>query len=686
MSIRTMVRSPAAPDAPGTEVLAAPLRGRWPAWTTLFLAGGAGAVAGALANVVLLVSTERLTTLRDLELLAALLGTPGNPHFVTIELGPQLEALLGRSFELAGWVAVLEYAACAVAVSLLLIWALCVVLALGSAALSRLVGLRASSAEWNKALTLAAFAVGCAPLILAAVHRAFRGQTGLIAAVTLAVVGVGYALLLRGLRPEQARRFLRAAGASALALAGVIWGLAGGADALRVERPPRAVAAPASPNILLVSIDSLRRDHVHAYGYQRETTPTIDRLAREGTRFATVASPTSWTLPAHLSLLTSLPPEVHGVVGDGMRLREDALFLGEVLWEAGYSTAGIVSAPYLDSVYGFSQGFDHYDDYTIARRSHEASHQGSTSPALYDLTMRWLDDWDEHGRRRPFFLFLHMWDVHYDYSPPPPYDTLFDPTYTGTVTGDDFETGTQVHAGMNRRDLAHVVALYDGEIGYTDLYVGRIIDRLAALGLLDQTLIVVTADHGDEFFEHGQKGHGKALYDESILVPLVMRYPARVPSGAVVPEQVRLIDVAPTILDLAGVPRPPRFGQAAHGGALAAQDLTPWIVRQGLGTLPELVAFEDLEVGLAPTPLAAVRTQSSKLITGLRPPVAEELYDLTADPGEKRNLSGTSSAGVALRDQLDTWRSTAGQGTALAEHVELDEAHKERLRALGYLK
>src|SRR5262249_34887003 len=154
---------------------------------------------------------------------------------------------------------------------------------------------------------------------------------------------------------------------------------------------------------LLVSIDSLRSDHVHAYGYARETTPTIDGLAREGVLFQTVVSPTSWTLPAHLTLLTALPPEEHGVVRDGMRMRAGALTRAEGLGPACYATAGFVSAPYLDADYGFSQGFDYYDDYTIAKWDQYSSHHGITSPPLLRITSDWLTQWDARGRERPFF-------------------------------------------------------------------------------------------------------------------------------------------------------------------------------------------------------------------------------------------------------------------------------------------
>src|SRR5262249_34350660 len=163
-----------------------------------------------------------------------------------------------------------------------------------------------------------------------------------------------------------------------------------------------------------------------------------------------------------------------------------------------------------------------------------------------------------------------------------------------TVTGEDFETGTQVHAGMDPRDLAHVVALYDGEIRYVDEYLGHVIDVVDRLGVLDQTLLVVTSDHGEEFFEHGRKGHRNALYDESIRIPLLMRYPGKIPAGTVIDRQVRLLDVAPTILALAGVAPPPEFGVAGDGGVNRGQNLMLFFHAAGDATPAALVAFADL--------------------------------------------------------------------------------------------
>ena len=674
-----------ATRAAGSAVLPSPR-------AMLFIAAGAAAGVVVLANAAALALKVEAPAVRELELFMNILGRPGWPQsewsgrFFAWLLPP----ILSRPFPLRDPGALLAFIGLGLGATLALYWIVAVLALPFVWVAARLfppdVSNRRALWFWGRAYPLGILAAFALPAIRGLVRALLEAANpGTRSGVTIATGVALWLVLLWTLNdPARVRRFVRWTFAATLALAVVAW--SGAAVALARGGQWRAQPVPAAgqPNVLLVSIDSLRSDHVHAYGYGRETTPTIDGLAHDGALFRTAVSPTSWTLPAHLTLLTSLPPEEHGVVSDGMRMRENALFLSEVLWDAGYTTAGFVSGPYLNAAYGFAQGWDHYDDYTVARVSHLAAWKGVTSPPLLGMVSEWLHGWDAQGRGRPFFIFLHMWDVHYDYTPPPPYDSMFDPDYRGTVTGEDFELGTQVHAGMDPRDLEHVVALYDGEIRYTDLYLGKVLDQLRALGVLDNTIVVVTADHGDEFFEHGRKGHKKALYDESILVPLVIRFPQKVPAGRVVDPQVRLMDVAPTIISLAGLHKPAEFGSRAAQGAAAPHDLTPWMI--GEGALPPLMAFSDL-AGEAEVPLAAVRSPDFKLIQEVEGHRHEELYDLTKDPGEHQNLVRPDRvAETPLRQELAAWRETFQGTQTLSQTVELSEDHKERLRALGYLK
>jgi arylsulfatase A-like enzyme len=427
-----------------------------------------------------------------------------------------------------------------------------------------------------------------------------------------------------------------------------------GATAPRPERD--------APNIILISIDSLRADHLGAYGYGRNTTPNLDRLATQGALFETVMSPTSWTLPSHMTLMTSLPPERHGVISDRFRLPRGVETLPQRLQRAGYRTAGIVSATYLDGAFGFSRGFDDYDDYSLVHSAGEASRKDVTSPELTRRSIDWLR---RNGRRadgRPFFLFLHMYDVHYDYNPPDPFAQMFDPAYGGGASG---EIGS-VRVSTPRRDVQHVVALYDGEIAFVDAHVGNIMAALKALGLEENTIVAVTADHGEEFLDHGQTGHFKTLYDEVLHVPLLIRYPGHVPAGRRVAGQVRLMDVAPTLLALAGVRSP------KPATTYEARSLEKRLTGPPTCALP---AFGDLR-----GQLVSMRTDDAKLIWDLTTN-RQQFYDLRSDPRERRAFQ--SAEGQAMHLELARWRASAVHGSS--EVINLAEEEKSGLRSLGYL-
>jgi arylsulfatase A-like enzyme len=275
-----------------------------------------------------------------------------------------------------------------------------------------------------------------------------------------------------------------------------------------------------------------------------------------------------------------------------------------------------------------------------------------------------------------------MWDVHYDYIPPAPYDRMFDANYDGDITSRNFSFNPDIRPDMDPRDLQHLIALYDGEIRYTDSHIGRIVTLLEEFGVLDRTIVAVTADHGEEFFEHGEKGHRNNLYDESLLVPLVIRYPARIPAGGVVHDQIQLADIGTTLLSLAGIDAPSTFGVLSPSDKRLGRNLTPWIYgRQGEET-PQQPAFADLN-----GKIIAIRTDNSKFIRSLKPDGMIELYDLQIDPGEKTNLiEEQHSVGVVLSDLLDRWRVTARSGGASPNEIRLTPDHLELLRSLGYVE
>ena len=379
----------------------------------------------------------------------------------------------------------------------------------------------------------------------------------------------------------------------------------------------------ARPNVLLVSLDSTRRDLLSCYGRipthapDRATTPRIDSLAGEGVLFERAYTTTSWTLPSHMALMTGQPDLVHGVEYDDLSLHPARPLLAEVLQAEGYRTAGFYSGPYLAPEYGFGRGFETYracygsdlaralEAQAIAETAFESATTSAernrlarplaeavleaesrahgditsrtvTDAALEELAVLRMDD-------RPWFLFVHYFDPHYDYVPPSPHDKAFDPDYSGDMDGRDFYRNPAIsvpsplpNRPKNRvrtvtdRDLEHVIALYEGELAWTDAQLGRILDDIEAAGEMDRTLVIVLSDHGDEFFEHGNIGHRRTIFEEVVQVPLVMRYPPGLPGGTRVRGVASIVDVFATVTDLTGSSTPQDLASRSLLGSVAA--------------------------------------------------------------------------------------------------------------------
>jgi arylsulfatase A-like enzyme len=488
-------------------------------------------------------------------------------------------------------------------------------------------------------------------------------------------------------RLARSRSRLTAPGlATAVLVASLGLGLTGGGP----ERPaetaavPQLAASTTTPkyNVVLISIDSLRADHVGCYGYSRNTTPAIDRLASQGVRFAEAISTSSWTLPTHLSIFTSRYQISHGVMHESYKLSEAVPTLGEVMSAAGYATAGFVSAPYVAAHYGYARGMDVYRDLSREYGHRREARSAIVSEELTKLAVDWIDK----QKDRPFFLFYHNFDAHYDYTPPPPYDRMFDPDYDGDVDGNHFIESKAVNPHMDRRDLDHIISLYDGEIRYIDDHIALLLKKLDDLGLRRKTLVLLVSDHGDEFFEHGNKGHHRTLYDEVLDVPMIVRLPTGAHAGTVVDEPVSLIDLMPTILDYAEVPAPE---------GLQGLSLVPLMAGRPSGRSALYSLFFDKR-GL--NLQAARRTQSSKVIQHFnrithpsRRPT--ELYDLESDPSEQNDLAATDPA--ETRRQLDILAGFLEEQwlvnrrlehlSAGGNRVEIDADTMEALKALGYV-
>lgn len=439
--------------------------------------------------------------------------------------------------------------------------------------------------------------------------------------------------------------------------------------------------------MILISVDTLRADHLGAYGYERDTSPALDQLASESVRFSNAIAQAGWTLPSHMTLMTSLRPSVHGV-STRTALAPQALTLAEALKTAGYRTAGFVSWVYVSADFGFDQGFDHFQLLVTMDRIDMAGGGGAyLAGRSVDIAGEWLD---EQATEDPLFLFLHLFDPHTDYVPPGQYIEMFDPEYSGSINGryDTLEHFNPYLSDSSRtiepRDLEHVTALYDGEIRYVDDQLERFFAKLDERLGLDNCLIVFVSDHGEEFMDHGSmEGHGWTLYEEIIRVPMMMRLPGGVGAGEVVDSPVALMDVAPTILDWIGEPRPEQFEGVS---------LEPLLLGEAEIREPSYVISENNRWN---TIRWAIRGERYKLIVtdhtginsaGVRITPGNELYDLQADPHEQVNLfDETDPRSQSLLALLERLRAAPGERLQNPE-AELSPEQLELLRSLGYVQ
>jgi len=401
------------------------------------------------------------------------------------------------------------------------------------------------------------------------------------------------------------------------------------------------------PNLLVVTIDTLRADRLGCYGFGLAQTPAIDRLAAEGVRCTDAATAAPITLPAHASIMTGLYPPAHGVRDNGnYALAPAAVTLAERLSEAGYRTAAFVSAAVLARRYGLAQGFETYDDDLWSENPPELFMIRERPAArTTDRALAWLDDWTHTTPpRAPFFLWLHYFEPH------------------------------QPHA-LSAMDLAVLAPTpYDAEIATVDRSVGRIVEWLRRAGMLDTTLVVVTADHGEGLGEHGEPTHGVFIYDATTRVPLVWRLPGVFPAGTVYDGPVRHIDLVPTVLAALALP---------SRGALQGTNLLEPL--RGRTPPPALAQYTEArlgEEGFGLAPLAGIREGGRKLIRAPRP----ELYDLGTDPREARNLYADEPGLVrSLEASLDAALADSTARAIPTAANPMDRETEEMLRALGYL-
>lgn len=395
---------------------------------------------------------------------------------------------------------------------------------------------------------------------------------------------------------------------------------------------------PIGPNVVILSIDALRPDHLGCYGYLRLTSPNIDAIANGGIVFEQHVSSAPWSLPAHAAMFSSVPDSVHGVVDPiDSRLSSEFDTLAESFRRGGYRTAGFYTGPFLHPSFGLAQGFETYQDcgdtaqneivddeghWSVADNVVRAARENRTNEAAYARWESFLESAGPKARDgdQPFLAFVQLRDVDHDFNPPAPFDTMFDPDYAGRVTGDEYLLDPAIHASMSAADKRHIAALYDGEIRWTDTFVGKMRADLVALGIESHTIFVVTGAHGIELFEHGGKGHGTSLYDEQIRIPLIIRFPEIVAPGRH-GGVTRMIDLAPTLRELCDLP----VERGAMGASLAGVVIDDSTERLAPPAISELLTGQR--------ELRAVRSSSDKVIYNAKRDVFF-WFDLLQDPAE----------------------------------------------------
>jgi arylsulfatase A-like enzyme/Flp pilus assembly protein TadD len=404
--------------------------------------------------------------------------------------------------------------------------------------------------------------------------------------------------------------------------------------------PPAFGLPNSAPNVVVITIDTLRADHLGCYGYKQIRTPNIDSLAANGVRFERAYTPVPVTLPAHSVIFTGTYPMLSGMHDfSANKLNPTQLTLASVLKERGYTTGAVIGSAVLDSRFGLNQGFDFYYDHFDFNRLQESNLDEMERPGnvVADLALDWLNK----NYQKKFFLWMHLYDPHYPYRAPAPY-------------GDEYKDRP-----------------YDGEIAFADAQVGRLIRFLKDKTLYENTLIVLSGDHGESLGEHGEKTHGFFIYNATLHVPVIFHLPGK-DLGKTVPELVSLADLMPTMLHILKVDIPSQ---------VQGRDLMPPIVKKENGSRSLYAETFLPRLHFNWSELRAIEIDNYHFIDAPKP----ELYDLAKDPGETRNLYAEKKA-VAdeLRARLAMLIRKYSASQELAEKTGLDPALMERLKSLGY--
>jgi len=425
-------------------------------------------------------------------------------------------------------------------------------------------------------------------------------------------------------------------------------------------------------NLLVITVDTLRADHLGCYGYYRDTSPNIDALAAEGTLFARVYSQVSATIPSHASIMTSVYPWRLKVFNNQMAFRGGALTLAEVLQKQGYSTGAVIGNGALASRYGLSQGFNFYDD-AMPEKEPNRAHYQKTPEQTTNSAISWVKE--QKNNHRPFFLWINYMDPHGPYTPTPPYNIMFKPVDRGHKIAKSAINLERYHIPLyqqleGQNDVDYYISQYDGEIRMTDKWIGILIQGLKDLGFFENTIVVVLSDHGESLGEHGWYFcHGNLASQEQIRIPLIMRYPKLIPKNNRIAQPVESIDIMPTVLDLLGLPKP----ENANGKTLLP------IMKKEKAHMVTIYSTSALLDGKKIT--TAVIKEEWKITRS--EDGAEELFNLAQDPKEDENLMGKYPVVESkLRLLLD------GEFAGIhfvQKNQEMDPEKTKRLKSLGYI-
>lgn len=455
------------------------------------------------------------------------------------------------------------------------------------------------------------------------------------------------------------------------------------------------------PNILMIVIDAARADHFSCYGYPKKTSPFIDEIAAEGVVYENAISAAGWTLPSHTSMFTGTYVSKHGVHNENHVFGDELPTMPEVLQKDGYHTVGFCTNDWLSAATGLTRGFTEFYNYQFSIFKHKAKRfvnsifnrgKDSWGYQINKDVNSWLKLYDY---QKPFFMFVHLNELHLPYQLPAPFNSRFLPE------GMTYEEASRVnqnpkafYAGvekMTERDFEISRGLYDCAINYSDYRINELYQQLKKMNVLDDTLLIITSDHGESIGDHGHFDHYYVLYEALVKVPLIMRYPKVFPSGTRYKELVQTMDFLPTLKEMLhlndpelnvmqGVPLPPlnsKTGPREFAIAERFKDLAGLKKSYPDMDLKHLESWElDRKI--------AYRTQKYKLISSEN--YDSELYDIESDPNELHNLiHEKKDVAENLQKQIEAWRSTFKAAETEGKAADFDDAMRKRLESLGYL-